>query len=166
MRRIVRLYDLIVDALAGLACVVLGGVVLLVAADVILRSLRLARGIPGIVEITEYGLLVTTVAGATWAMRKGAHVAVEIVVDLLPPRRRAVVAWFAALLGFGICAVLAWAGLRAMLRSMELNSLVIKTFVFPEWWLLSGLPVAMALLSVEFLLRLTGLRALYGRPDG
>lgn len=166
MRPIVRAYDRLVDLLAGVACLTLGGVVLLVAADVILRSLRLSRGVPGIIEITEYGLLVTTVAGATWVMRQGAHVAVEIVVDMLPPRRRAVAAWCAALICFGICVVLTYAGLRAVLRSMELNTLVIKTFVFPEWWLLAGLPVAMALMAVEFLLRLTGLRALYGRPEG
>jgi TRAP-type C4-dicarboxylate transport system permease small subunit len=37
--------------------------------------------------------------------------------------------------------------------SARLGAITIKNLVFPEWWLLAPLPVAFALLAIEFVFR-------------
>ena len=43
--------------------------------------------------------------------------------------------------------------------SMQLGSMIIKTLVMPEWWLLAPLPVGFALLAIEVLFRMHRLYA-------
>ena len=45
-------------------------------------------------------------------------------------------------------------GIRAVAASLQQGSLVIKSIVFPEWWLFAPVPVSFAFLGVEFLRRL------------
>ena len=44
--------------------------------------------------------------------------------------------------------------------SAQQGSIVIKSIVFPEWWLYAPVPVCFALLAVEFVRRLAGHGAL------
>jgi TRAP-type C4-dicarboxylate transport system permease small subunit len=43
-----------------------------------------------------------------------------------------------------------WYGLRVAAASFFDGSVSIKTLVLPEWWLLAPMPVAFALLALEF----------------
>jgi TRAP-type C4-dicarboxylate transport system permease small subunit len=45
------------------------------------------------------------------------------------------------------------------LESARLNSITIKTLVFPEWWLLAPLPFFLLLVMIEFCFRLQRLLA-------
>ena len=47
-----------------------------------------------------------------------------------------------------------WYGARVAAESFSTGALSIKTLITPEWWLLAPLPVAFALLGVEFLFRM------------
>ena len=56
--------------------------------------------------------------------------------------------------GLAVCAVFVVYGIRAVTSSVQQGSLVIKSIVFPEWWLFAPVPVSFAFLAVEFLRRL------------
>jgi len=56
-------------------------------------------------------------------------------------------------LGFAVSIVLVRYGLAVTLDSARLGAVTIKNLVFAEWWLLAPLPVAFALLAIEFVFR-------------
>jgi TRAP-type C4-dicarboxylate transport system permease small subunit len=53
-----------------------------------------------------------------------------------------------------VCAVFVVYGARAIASSAQQGSLVIKSVVFPEWWLYAPVPACFALLAIEFVRRL------------
>lgn len=156
--RALRLFDRMLDAMAVLAAVLLFATTLLIALDVLQRNLDLGFGVPGIIEISEYALYLITFLGAPWALRLGAHVAVEIVVDSLPRRWAAAAERLAGAIGLAASLGLVYGGALATWKSFIAGRLVFKTFVFPEWWLLAPLPIAGLILAIEFALRLAGAR--------
>lgn len=158
MRRLLAIYDGLLDAMAVVAAAILVADALLITADVLSRNLALGFGIPGAIELTEYGLYVVTVLAAPWALKLGAHVAVEIVVDTVGPRARRNAERLSNLVGLAVSASLLYAGALATWKSFSGGNMVFQTFVFPEWWVLAPLPVCAAVLGIEFLARLSGLR--------
>jgi TRAP-type C4-dicarboxylate transport system permease small subunit len=138
--------------LATLAALLLFGMVVLVAADIVLRNT--ARiGIGWANEVTEYGLYLTTLLTAPWLLRRGQHVRVDVVLTLVPGRIAFAMEALADLVGLTASLILVWYGSVMTLQSARLGSLTIKNLVFPEWWLLAPLPVCFALLALEFVLR-------------
>jgi TRAP-type C4-dicarboxylate transport system permease small subunit len=57
-----------------------------------------------------------------------------------------------------------WYGAKAALDSFMSGSLSIKTLILPEWWLLVPMPVAFALLALEFVFRMHRLALAERRP--
>ena len=56
--------------------------------------------------------------------------------------------------GFAIAASIAVLGTIGAWDSYTSGTIVYKSVVFPEWWILSMMPVSMAFLAVEFLRRI------------
>ncbi len=145
-----RVHDALVFAMAVLAATIAGALVVLICADVALRNLRMGN-IPWSVEASEYGLYAMTLLGAPWVLAMRGHVAMDLVAGHLRGRPRRALEVLTNLLGASICAILLWKGIDVMLTAQARGALVFKTLVFPEWWLLSLLPFAMAMLSLGFL---------------
>jgi len=78
------------------------------------------------------------------------------VLTALPPAAGRALARLADGLGLAICAVFVVYGSQAVLSSAQQGSLVIKSVVFPEWWLYAPVPPCFALLAVEFVRRMLG----------
>jgi TRAP-type C4-dicarboxylate transport system permease small subunit len=57
------------------------------------------------------------------------------------------------LIGVAVMAVLVWYGARSAIRSFESGTLVPKSFEFPEFWILIPLPICLAFVAIEFVLR-------------
>lgn len=152
MTRFSHAFGRLLDGLALLAALVLLVMVGLVTADILLRNLT-RGGFPWANEISEYALYVMTLLTAPWLLRRGQHVRVDVLLGLVPPR----VAWtmeaLADLIGLAVCVVLVRYGFAMAAESQRLGSLTIKNLVFPEWWLLAPLPLAFALLALEFAFR-------------
>jgi len=79
-----------------------------------------------------------------------------VVLTVLPGRIARALDRLADALGLAVCAVFVVYGLRAVASSAQQGSLVIKSVVFPEWWLYAPVPVCFALLAVEFARRVAG----------
>src|SRR4051812_34910216 len=138
---------------------------LMICADVFLRNVRIWPSHVGLEwanEISEAMLFLVTLLTAPWLLRRGQHIRVDIILRAVPPRVGWTFEWIVDLLALACCALIAWYSARAALASFMAGSLSIKPLITPEWWLLSVLPLAFALLTVEMLFRmrrLVGARA-------
>ena len=152
MTRLSTAFGRLLDALAMAAALILLAMVAVVTADIVLRNIG-RGGFAWANEVSEYALYVMTLATAPWLLRRGQHVRLDIVLTLVPPR----IAWLLEgagdVLGFAVSLVLVRYGLIMTHDSWRLGAITIKNLVFPEWWLLAPLPIAFALLAIEFVFR-------------
>ncbi len=123
--------------------------------DVAARTFRLFAT-PWSLDLSEYALYAITFLGAPWVLRENGHIAIELVVERLPPRARAATRIASDALGTAVCAVLFYYACRAFWRSYSSGNLVYETFVFPEWYLYVLAPVIFFILLLQFLVRLWG----------
>jgi TRAP-type C4-dicarboxylate transport system permease small subunit len=146
------------EALAVVAALALLAMVVLVTADIALRN------IVGITltwsnEVSEYALYLITLLTAPWLLRRGQHVRLDLVLSVAPNR----VAWLmeaaADVVGFVVCLVLLRYSTIMVHEAWRLQAITIKNLFFPEWWILAPLPVAIALLAIEFVFRFQRLLA-------
>jgi TRAP-type C4-dicarboxylate transport system permease small subunit len=150
-----RAYRGLLHACAVIAALLLGVTALLVTGDVVARNIGLGT-LPWILEVSEYVLPLATFLVAPWLLVRNEHVRLDVLLTSLPPRLARALARAGDLLGLAICAVFVIYGARAIASSAQQGSLVIKSVVFPEWWLYAPVPVCFALLAVEFVRRLLG----------
>lgn len=165
MRRLDHLFDRLLLGLACAAAVIFAAIALAIPVNVVMRNVN-GTAIRGLFEVIEFGLLAATFLAAPWVLSRNGHVSVDLVVSALPKAGRRVAETLANLIGMGVSAVFFWYALQAMLASYARGSMVRATFTYPEWWTLAIIPVAMALIVLEFLRRLLlptgGDRALTG----
>jgi TRAP-type transport system small permease protein len=148
-----RAYLGLLHAGAVAAALLLGALALLVTADVVARNLDWGT-LPWILEVSEYCLPLATFLVAPWLLARGEHVRVDVLMTVLPRRVGRALERAADAAGFAVSAVFVVYGTRAIASSVQQGSLVIKSIVFPEWWLFAPVPVSFAFLAVEFLRRL------------
>jgi len=148
-----RAYLGVLHAGAVAAALLLGALALLVTADVVARNVGWGT-LPWILEVSEYCLPLATFLVAPWLLSRSEHVRVDVLLTM-PPRRIARALERAAdAAGVAVSAVFVVYGIRAIVSSAQQGSLVMKSIVFPEWWLFAPVPVSFAFLAVEFLRRL------------
>lgn len=148
--------------LCGLAAgFTIAAMALAITVDVLLRNLGIAN-LPWLLEVSEYALYLTTFLAAPWVLRLGAHVRVDLVLNVVPAPVGKGLEILADILGAAVSLVLFWYGLLAALDSYAVNARFDKELVVSEWWLLMAIPFCSALLAVEFALRLR--RAVAGDP--
>jgi len=149
----VKLYRLVIQAMAWVAALVLGVMALAVTLDVVGRNL--GWGNTGwVVELSEYSLPVATLLVAPWLLYRNEHVRLDIVLTMLPRPFALALERVADVLGILICAVFVWYGSKLIADSAQLGSMVVKTLSIPEWWQYALVPVSFLLLAVEFARRL------------
>jgi TRAP-type transport system small permease protein len=148
-----KVYRLVIQAMAWVAALVLGVMALAVTLDVVGRNL--GWGNTGwVVELSEYSLPVATLLIAPWLLYRNEHVRLDIVLTMLPRRIALALERVADVLGILICAVFVWYGSKLIADSAQLGSMVVKTLSIPEWWQYALVPVSFLLLAVEFARRL------------
>lgn len=146
-------YGRLLNGLTMLAAALLLAMALLIGADVLLRNVG-TGGVPWSAEVSEDILYLMTLLVAPWLLRQGQHIRVDIVLRALPRPFAWVLEWIGDALGLACCLYFVWYGWRIASESYASGALSIKTLITPEWWMLAALPVAFALLSVEFLFRM------------
>lgn len=145
-------YDRLLNGFGYLVAASICAMAVLITVDVGLRAFRIGN-LPWLNEVSEYALYVGTFLAAPWALRLGAHVRIDIVVDSLPDRASQRLEQFVDLLGGGVTAVLFYFGCVGTLQAYEFGHMQFKTITLPNWPLLSVFAFAMLLLTVEFALR-------------
>jgi len=153
MQKIYAWYEKVLSAGLIIGCLAIFLMTVAVAADVILRNLKLAN-LPWVVEISEYILFLATFLAAPWVMHKDGHTRVDVVVRILPSKAGMLTAVIADCFALLICLFLLYYGARTAIEAIRLKSLIIKQLIVPEWWLFAIIPVSGLLLTVEFLCRI------------
>jgi len=143
-------FDLLIDGLALAAAALVVLLTLLILCDIAARYLRLFT-LTWALEASEYMLYAITFLGAPWVLREEGHIAIELVVERLPPRLRAALRRLTDLFGAAVCALLfgyAWA---VAWRSFDSGVMVRKSFEFPEWYAFVPMPPVLLILFGVYL---------------
>ena len=153
MKRFDACFRRVLDAFALVAVMILAAMIVLICADVILRNI-VNRGIEASVELTEYALYFMTLLTTPWLLSRSQHIRIDFLVASSPFRVGWCMEFLCDLIGACVMAGLVWYGIKISLASHAADSLVWKSLVFPEYWLLVPLPICCALTAIEFVLRL------------
>ena len=148
-----RLYDFMMLLACLLLLVMVGSITL----DVVLRNVELPglpRGFPVSNDISEYALYLCTLLGAPWLLRAGQNIRVDIVLRAIPARLAYGCEWLSDVMACAGCVALAWMGVVMTFKSYASGAIQIKSVVIPEWWAMAPLPMAFALLAIEFAFRM------------
>jgi TRAP-type C4-dicarboxylate transport system permease small subunit len=135
------------------AVLVVAAMAIGVSAEVILRVFSFPS-IIGLIELTEYGLFISTFFMAPHLLRTNEHIRVDIAMSRVNPANARRVEYF--VLG-AIMAVSGGTGLVAtsmLFDSIRDGTLIFKDLVIPKWWLDWIIPLtslAIALQALEML---------------
>jgi len=156
MRLIFRLNGWLVRSLCVLAVIVIAAMAIGVSAEVILRMFSFPS-IIGLIELTEYGLFISTFFMAPHLLRTNEHIRVDIVMSRVDPLAAKWVECGVLLAIMLISLVTGVVATMMMLRSAREGTLVFKDLIFPQWWLDWIIPLtslAMLLQALELLIKL------------
>lgn len=148
-----RFWSALMRACGVLAALIVGAALVFVCYDVASRNLGLPA-LAWIVELTEYSLPLATLLAAPWLLFRYEHIRLDVLQQVLSPARQRHVDRIAALVGLLVCIGVSWYGLAVIRDAREIGALVMKTLVFPEWWLFVPVPASFGLMAVECLRRL------------
>lgn len=150
MKQLVRLYDRMIEGLAGLAGLTIAGMCLMIVYDVIARNLGLQPP-ASTVAFTEYALLYLTMAGSPWLVRTRGH----IVVEVLHARMGKAIQRNADRLILLICVMVSSsiAVIAALLaiEAAQRGEIEIRSLDMPRSLLFGPIALGFALMSTEFL---------------
>ncbi len=150
-RKIVRWYRCSSNwILDGLIVVLLGGMVLLAAAQILMRNLFSYSLFWGD-DLLQLALLWLVMSGAVAAARTGEHLRINILAQFIP---RAARPWmYAALHVFtaAVCAVLAWQSVLLVLESVEYGDTLFGEL--PAWAAQLVMPAGFGLLALHYTVR-------------
>jgi TRAP-type C4-dicarboxylate transport system permease small subunit len=149
--RLQRHFDAVVKAGAFLAGVLFGLVVLLICVDVFMRYF-LNRPLEGVLESTEYSLLFFTLLSATWLLKNGRHVRMDLVISRLKPRTRNILHVATSFLGAIVCAIVAYYGVLLVIRYFKTGHHLVSSLEPLAYPLVSIIPLAFFLMFVQFLI--------------
>jgi C4-dicarboxylate transporter DctQ subunit len=91
MKKVIQLYDRIVNIIAGLAAVLLVFITVIVTGEVAYRIVT-NRSLGWVEEVTSYCLLIIGFLAAPWVLKVNGHVRMDLVFNALGPRVRRVLA--------------------------------------------------------------------------
>ncbi|MEA2981276.1 MAG: hypothetical protein QOF09_3099 [Alphaproteobacteria bacterium] len=163
METLSRRFGRVLDGMLLAAGLLLLIMALMTGADVLLRNIG-AGGIPPSNEFSEDCLYLITLLTAPGLLRMGQHIRIDIVLRVLPARAGWLLEWLGDTIGIVCCLYFVWYGVRAAGASYLSGAISMKTLIMPEWWLLAPIPVAFALLTVEFVFRMWRLALAERRP--
>jgi TRAP-type C4-dicarboxylate transport system permease small subunit len=153
METLSRRFGRLLDGMLLAAGLLLLTMALMTGADVLLRNIG-AGGIPPSNELSEDSLYLITLLTAPGLLRMGQHIRIDIVLRVLPGRIGWLLEWLGDAIGIVCCLYFVWYGTRVAAASYLSGSISMKTLIMPEWWLLAPMPVAFALLALEFVFRM------------
>lgn len=150
MSSVFRMLDAISLLLFRLACLLVAGIVLTVAYDVLSRNFGLPTAVWA-VNAVEYAMLHITFLCLPWLVLTRGHVCVEVALSYMSARLRK---WWelglhtiAAL----VCFYLAWMSGESFARAMADGSYEVRSFDAPMWTLFATMPLGFCLGGLQFL---------------
>jgi TRAP-type C4-dicarboxylate transport system permease small subunit len=101
-------------------------------------------------ELLTNGFLLLTVFGAAVAARRGDHLAVTLVHDMLPPALQRVIFLISLLLSLGLLAMSAWFSWQSVINMID-SGIRSYGLGLPAWYYQIGVPFGFALVLIRYL---------------
>jgi len=143
-----KLYRALMQTCGVLAALLIGAIVVMVCYDVIGRNVGL-KSLPWIVEVTEYVLPLITLLAAPWLLFRAEHVRLDLLNNTLSPSALLALDRIASLVGLVVCVTLVWYAFKVIADTRAIGGMVMKSLVFPEWWLFVPVPLSFGLMAIE-----------------
>lgn len=152
-------------ALVGLGCAIVVALFVLVVVDVTIRSLGFNP--PGFTIATvEYGLLYFAMCAAPFLVRQRGHVVIEAIVAQLPRPAQVALAKMVYAVAFAVAMLFAWLSVELLIEAIVTERVDLRGIDIPLWLQYLPLPVGFAMIGLEFLPFLFGLRSYYSYDLG
>jgi TRAP-type C4-dicarboxylate transport system permease small subunit len=154
MRLIFRINGWLVRTLCVLAVIVVAAMAIGVSAEVILRMFSFPS-IMGLIELTEYGLFISTFFIAPHLLRTNEHIRVDILMARVDPASARFVECAVFVSIIAVSLVTGFVGCAILISSVKEGTLLFKDLIIPKWWLDWVIPLtslAMALQALEMLI--------------
>jgi len=152
LRSASRGLDFVIVAGAVLTVGILVALVASVAFEVVMRYF-FNRPTAWVVELSEYSLLWLAFLGGAWVLREEAHVKVEMLVEILPPRTREIMHVITSLAGAATCALFCWVSTVYILELYESGEMLLRSIQVKKWAVLSVMVPGLLLITLQFIRR-------------
>ncbi len=129
------------------AIILLVAVTILVA-DVALRA-SVGVALAWAAELTRYGIVWLVLIGGAIGARSGAHISIDVLGALLPPKAAHRLAQIAALIAAGTTAMLTWYG-WSLVSQMKRFGQTSASLEWPMWIIYLAIPIGCALMTLRF----------------
>lgn len=141
-----------------LIVLILAGLVVLGATQIVLRNV-FSTGLSWADGLSRLAVLWLGLLGAVAASRDGRHITLGALTRWLPERARRFTGVVADLAAGCVSATLAWHAWVFVADSREFGDTLLNDI--PAWWFQAVMPVAFALMAIQFVVR--AVRGLLGR---
>lgn len=148
MRAIFWLNGWLVRILCVLAVAVIVAMTLGISAEVIMRIFGLPS-IVGLIELTEYGLFISTFFAAPYLLRHNEHIRVDILMSRVDAATARVVEFGVLLCIVAISVVTGFVATVVMIANARNGTLIFKDLIFPQWWLDWIIPLTSLSLAIQ-----------------
>jgi TRAP-type C4-dicarboxylate transport system permease small subunit len=154
LKAIAKGYNIVLENILKLMGIVIIVLLVIVCLQVFARYLP----IPPILWTTDlaiYCLLALGFLGIGWLLRKGAHVAIDIVVEALPVKGKNLVGVVTSLTGAATTFIVIYYSLLVTTNQFERGIFITgSVFNMPKWILLAFIPIGFFFAFIEFLVLL------------
>ena len=131
----------------GICAIILFIMLILTFINVIARYVLLAS-MPFVEELTCVGLMVLSILGAATATKRGAHLGLSVITDLLPQTAQSVIALICDILNAAFCVVIVYLGY--LMVQNQINSNVLSMGMsWPVWLYGIWLPIGGVVLFIR-----------------
>lgn len=152
LRSASRALDFVIVAGAVLAVAILVALVASVAFEVVMRYF-FNRPTRWVVEFSEYALLWLAFLGGAWVLREEAHVKVEMLVEILPPRTQEIIHIITSLVGMVTCALFCWVSTVFIVELYDSGEVLFRSMIVKKWAVMSVIAPGLLLLTLQFMRR-------------
>lgn len=165
MKAMGRGFDVLVNLSAIMAAAILIFIMLSVCAEIIMRYFFNSPLI-WVIEISEYGLLYITFLGTAWVLRRGAHISLDLFIELVGPSRGNLLRIFSAVAGIFVCYIFVRYGVSVVREYYLSGSARPTSMEIPTFLVLWIIPYGGMLLLLQFLRNLFNYTRSFWLPSG
>ena len=153
MHLFLRSFYFLVNTCAVIAAICVALLIVIIGAEAIFRSLGWGL-FPGVIDLSVYALFVIAVLGAPWLLARDKHIKVSFLASNLKGVAKVGAEWMVNLLLLLICGVIFYYSSIVLVESFVREEFIYKELEFPDWWLQWQVPLSMALMFIEVVLRI------------
>lgn len=151
LRRIMSIYDNIINFLVILAGIILVCMVLIMAAAILLRYLGYPIG--WAVEIGKYSIYYIALLVAAWVLKEEGHIGIEILVSQFKKKTQSFVHGITSFISAIPCFIFTWFGAKVTWEFFISGYFEPTYLELPHWIMTIMIPIGFFLLGIQFVRR-------------